>query len=162
MHCDKNYPKAIGDDALDITIAFVPIEGALSAALGADPDLQGYAFDRRVVFASPNTLMALLRVTERLWTRDKVQKQALEISDAGGRVLDALSAFLSEFDTVGKRLDDASQAFNRARNRLTDSPQSAFNRARRLAELGSKAKRALPPELQPETLQQITEDRSSE
>lgn len=159
---DKNYPKAIGDDALDITIAFVPIEGALSAALGADPDLQGYAFDRRVVFASPNTLMALLRVTERLWTRDKVQKQALEISDAGGRVLDALSAFLSEFDTVGKRLDDASQAFNRARNRLTDSPQSAFNRARRLAELGSKAKRALPPELQPETLQQITEDRSSE
>ncbi|AKC86744.1 DNA recombination protein RmuC [Pseudoxanthomonas suwonensis] len=152
---DKNYPKAVGGEALDITIAFVPIEGALSAALGADGELQGYAFDRRVVFASPNTLMALLRVTERLWTRDKVQKQALEISEAGGRVLDALSAFLAEFDTVGKRLDDASQAFGRARNRLVDSPQSALNRARRLAELGSKAKRALPAELQPDTVQQL-------
>ncbi len=115
---DKNYPKAIGGDALDITIAFVPIEGALSAALGADGDLQSYAFDRKVVFASPNTLMALLRVTERLWTRDKVQKQALEISEVGGRVLDALTAFLVEFDTVGKRLDDAGKAFGRARNRL--------------------------------------------
>ncbi len=152
---EKNYPKAVGEDVLDITIAFVPIEGALSAALGADPELQGFAFDRRVVFASPNTLMALLRVTERLWTRDKVQKQALEISEAGGRVLDALSAFLTEFDTVGKRLDEASQAFGRARNRLADSPQSALNRARRLAELGSKAKRALPAELQPDTLQSL-------
>ena len=149
---DKNYPKAVGGEALDITIAFVPIEGALSAALGADADLQGYAFDRRVVFASPNTLMALLRVTERLWTRDKVQKQALEISEVGGRVLDALTAFLAEFDTAGKRLDDASQAFNRARNRLVDSPQSAFNRARKLAELGSKARRALPVELQPDSM----------
>ncbi|KAF1686867.1 DNA recombination protein RmuC [Pseudoxanthomonas broegbernensis] len=152
---EKNYPKAVGGDALDITIAFVPIEGALSAALGTDSDLQGYAFDRRVVFASPNTLMALLRVTERLWTRDKVQKQALEISEVGGRVLDALSAFLAEFDTVGKRLDDASQAFNRARNRLVDSPQSALNRARRLAELGSKARRALPAELQPDAIEPL-------
>ncbi|KRG86552.1 recombinase RmuC [Stenotrophomonas daejeonensis] len=152
---DKNYPKAIGGDALDVTIAFVPIEGALSAALGVDMDLQSYAFDRRVVFASPNTLMALLRVTERLWTRDKVQRQALEISDTGGKVLDALSAFLAEFDSVGRKLEDASQAFGRARNRLTDSPQSLSNRARRLAELGSKARKALPPELQPEAVRSL-------
>jgi len=152
---DKNYPKAIGGDALDVTIAFVPIEGALSAALGVDMELQSYAFDRRVVFASPNTLMALLRVTERLWTRDKVQRQALEISDTGGKVLDALSAFLAEFDSVGRKLEDASQAFGRARNRLTDSPQSLSNRARRLAELGSKARKALPPELQPEAVRSL-------
>lgn len=154
---DKNYPKAIGGDTLDVTIAFVPIEGALSAALGVDMDLQSYAFDRRVVFASPNTLMALLRVTERLWTRDKVQRQALEISDTGGKVLDALVAFLAEFDSVGKKLEDASQAFGRARNRLTDSPQSLSNRARRLAELGSKARKALPAELQPDGVRSLIE-----
>ncbi|SBV37397.1 DNA recombination protein RmuC [uncultured Stenotrophomonas sp.] len=152
---EKNYPKAIGGDALDVTIAFVPIEGALSAALGVDMELQSYAFDRRVVFASPNTLMALLRVTERLWTRDKVQRQALEISDTGGKVLDALSAFLADFDGVGKKLEDAGKAFAQARNRLTDSPQSLSNRARRLAELGSKARKALPPELQPEAVRSL-------
>jgi len=153
---EKNYPKAIGGDALDVTIAFVPIEGALSAALGVDMELQSYAFDRRVVFASPNTLMALLRVTERLWTRDKVQRQALEISDTGGKVLDALSAFLADFDGVGKKLEDAGKAFAQARNRLTDSPQSLSNRARRLAELGSKARKALPPELQPEAVRSLS------
>ena len=160
---EKNYPKALGGDALEITIAFVPIEGALSAALGADMELQSYAFDRRVVFASPNTLMALLRVTERLWTRDKVQRQALEISDTGGKVLDALSAFLADFDGVGKKLEEAGKAFAQARNRLTDSPQSLSNRARRLVELGSKARKALPAELQPEeTLRSVARDDDEE
>lgn len=153
---EKNYPKALGADALEVTIAFVPIEGALSAALGADASLQTYAFDRKVVFASPNTLMALLRVTERLWTRDKVQRQALEISEVGGRVLDSLMAFLSDFDNVGKRLDEAAKAFGSARGRLSESSQSVIQRARRLAELGSKAKKALPAELEPETIQQLT------
>ncbi|TWT19413.1 DNA recombination protein RmuC [Luteimonas marina] len=147
---EKNYPKALGGDALEVTVAFVPIEGALSAALGADGGLQTYAFDQRVVFASPNTLMALLRVVERLWTRDKVQKQALEISRVGGLVLDALSAFVFDFNLVDRKLADARKAFDDARNHLLESPQSAIVRARRLSELGAKAKRALPGELQPE------------
>ncbi|WMJ71069.1 DNA recombination protein RmuC [Stenotrophomonas sp. 24(2023)] len=159
---DKNYPKALGSDTLDITIAFVPIEGALSAALGADGALQSYAFDNRVVFASPNTLMALLRVAERLWTRDKVQKQALKISEAGGLVLDALTGFLQEFNAMGRKLEDAGKAYGEARNRLLDSPQSAINRARRLAELGSKGKRALPPELAPDPLQQLAAQEGEE
>ena len=109
------------------------------------------------------SLMALLRVTERLWTRDKVQRQALEISDTGGKVLDALSAFLADFDGVGKKLEEAGKAFAQARNRLTDSPQSLSNRARRLVELGSKARKALPAELQPEeTLRSVARDDDEE
>ena len=148
---EKNYPRAIGAHALEVTIAFVPIEGALSAALGFDPQLQGEAFDRRIVFASPNTLMALLRVIERLWTRDKLQRKAQEISDSGGKVLDALVGFLADFENVGKRLDDAEKAYANARKRLSESSQAVIPRARRLAELGASGRRALPEELKPET-----------
>jgi DNA recombination protein RmuC len=144
---EKNYPKALGSDALEITIAFVPIEGALSAALGTDGALQAEAFDRGIAFASPNTLMALLRVVERLWTREKIQRQAVEISEAGGRVLDALTRFLNDFDTVGKRLNDATTAFGDARRSLSESQQAVIPRARRLAELGPRGKKALPAEL---------------
>jgi len=144
---DKNYPKAIGENALEMTIAFVPIEGALSAALGFDSSLQTDAFDRKVVFASPNTLMAVLRVVERLWTRDKIQRQAAEIGDVGGRLLDSLTNFLAEFDSVGKRLNDASKAFGEARRTLSESPQAAIPRARRLAELGVRGRKALSDEL---------------
>lgn len=144
---DRNYPKAVGQHALDLTIAFIPIEGALSAALGRDAGLQGYAFEQRVVFASPNTLMALLKVVDRLWSRDKMQRQASEIGDAGGKVLDALLNFLADFDVVGKRLDDAGKAFASARNRLHESNQAVIPRARRLASLGARGKKPLTDEL---------------
>lgn len=147
---ERNYPKSVGESALDITLAFVPIEGALSAALGADADLQSFAFERRVAFASPNTLMAVLRVVERLWTRDKIQKQALDISEAGGKVLDALQGFLVDFDQVGKKLSDAQDAFKSSRSRLTESNQAVVPRARRLVELGARGKKILAEELKPE------------
>ena len=144
---DRNYPKAIGDGALEVTVAFVPIEGALSAALGADRSLQAYAFERGIVFASPNTLMAMLRVIDRLWTRDTMQRKVMQIGEAGGRVLDALTSFLTDFDKVGKRLDEATASFQSARNRLSESNQGVIPRARRLTELGVKGKRALSAEL---------------
>lgn len=147
---DKNYPKVLGDSALEVTIAFIPIEGALSAALGTDPALQTDAFERRIVFASPNTLMALLRVIERLWTRDKIQREAIAISDTGGKVLDALMGFLADFDRVGKSLEDADKAFKSARHRLSESNQAVIPRARRLAELGAHGRRALTGELKPD------------
>lgn len=144
---DRAYPRAVGVSALDMTVAFVPIEGALSAALGADPDLQTYAFERKVVFASPNTLMALLRVIDRLWVRDTMQRRALEIGETGGKVLDALQGFLTEFDGVGRKLEEAGTAFQAARHRLSESNQSVIKRAQRLSDLGARSKRALGDEL---------------
>ena len=147
---DKNYPRAVGESALEVTVAFVPIEGALSAALGSDAALQTDAFARGIVFASPNTLMAVLRVIERLWTRDKIQRQAIEISKAGGLVLDALQNFLSDFDVVGRKLTDAHTAFTDARSKLSESRQAVIPRAQRLVELGVKGKKTLSSELTPE------------
>lgn len=145
---EKNYPKAVGEGALEITIAFVPIEGALSAALGFDASLQTFAFDRKIVFTSPNTLMAMLRVVDRLWTRDKIQREASEIAKLGGFVLDSLINFLSDFDNVGRQLDDARSAFNAARGKLSESNHAVIPRARRMAQLGAKGKKALTEELQ--------------
>lgn len=147
---DKNYPKAVGDSALEVTVAFVPIEGALSAALGVDTQLQTDAFARGVVFASPNTLMAVLRVIERLWTRDKIQREAIEISKSGGLLLDALQSFLSEFALVGRKLTDAHTAFANAHSKLSETSHAVIPRARRLVELGVRGKKALSAELEPE------------
>jgi DNA recombination protein RmuC len=94
--------------------------------------------------------MAVLRVIERLWTRDKIQRQAIDISDAGGRVLDALQNFLAEFDQVGRKLNEANTSFVNARNKLSESTHAVIPRARRLVELGVKGKKALSAELAPD------------
>lgn len=147
---ERAYPAAIGPQALDVTIAFVPIEGALSAALGSDPSLQTFAFENKVVFASPNTLMALLRVVDRLWTRDRIHRQALQIGETGGLLLDALQGFLEDFEQVGTRLEAVQKSYGNAKRRLDESNRSVLARARRLTELGVRARKALREELKPE------------
>ncbi|KFN48939.1 DNA recombination protein RmuC [Arenimonas composti] len=147
---ERNYPKSTGADTLDLTVMFVPIEGALAAALATNPDLQSEALDRKIVFASPNTLMAMLRVVERLWVRDRLQRQVESIGAEAGKVLDSLIAFEVEFRAIESKLAEANRAFNTARQRLTESPQSVFKRAQRLVEAGARGKRALPESLKPE------------
>ena len=147
---NRAYPSAIGPSALDVTIAFVPIEGALSAALGHDQTLQAFAFENKVVFASPNTLMALLRVVDRLWTRDGIHRQALQIGETGGKLLDALQGFLEDFDQVGTRLEQLQKSYGSAKRRLDESNQSVLARARRLTELGVRGKKALREDLRPD------------
>ena len=146
---DKNYPKVLGPDTLDLTVMFVPIEGAMAAALSLNADLQTEAFQRKIAFASPNTLMALLTVVERLWTRDKLQKQVGLIGEDAGKVLDAVTTFLDEFEKVGDHLQRASKAFTDSQRQLRDSDRSVVARTRRLVEQGAKGKKLLREELQP-------------
>ena len=157
----KNYPRALGANALDMTILFVPIEGALSAALGVNHDLQLEAFSKKIAFASPNTLMLMLKVVERLWMRDKLQKQVHVIGAEAGKLLDALAAFIEDFNRIEDRIKATGDAFETAKKRLNDSNQSVAARARRLVEAGARGKRQLPEELQPvpgfETLPLITD-----
>lgn len=144
---EKNYPKLVGPNCLEMTVLFVPIEGALSGALTVNADLQMEAFEKRVVFASPNTLMAMLQVIGRLWTRDKLQKQVSVIATEAGRLIDSVVALLEEFDEVGKQIARSDSAFKQARNRLVESNQSVLSRAKRLVEAGAKGKRQIPDEL---------------
>ncbi|MFC3651295.1 DNA recombination protein RmuC [Dyella humi] len=146
---EKNYPKILGKDALDTTVLFVPIEGALSAALTINPDLQLEAFSKKIVFASPNTLMAILRVVERLWTRDKLQKQVDIIGTEAGKLMDSLVSFLVDFESIENRLKQAGEAYATAKNRLSESPQSVMSRGKRLVEAGVRGRKALPEELKP-------------
>jgi DNA recombination protein RmuC len=152
---DKNYPALLGSDTLEVTILFVPIEGALGAALSLNPSLQEEALKKRICFASPNTLMAMLRVVERLWTRDTLQKQIGTIADEAGKVLDALILFKDRFGAVEAAIRSTQDKFDAAKTSLTESPQSLMNRAQRLVAAGAKGKKAIPEELQPPTVDEV-------
>ena len=115
--------------------------------------LQADAFAKGVAFASPNTLMGFLRVVDRVWTRDKLQKQALDISKTGGLLLDAVINFIADFTAVGASLDGAQKAYKAARDRLEESSQAVIPRARRLVELGVKSRKKLPEVLVPDALE---------
>jgi DNA recombination protein RmuC len=98
----------------DLVICFIPNEPALHAALAADPGLFEYALERKVLLVSPTSLIGLLRTMELGWRQEQMVAEAAEIADAAGTLHARFSKFISDFDTVGKRLDSATKSYNSA------------------------------------------------
>ena len=63
----KRYQENEKLEAHDSVLMFVPIEGALAAALTREPELFTYAWDRRVVLVGPPTLLMTMRTVASIW-----------------------------------------------------------------------------------------------
>ena len=98
----------------DLVICFIPNEPALHAAFGADPGLFDYALERNVLLVSPTSLIGLLRTMELGWRQERMVAEAAEIADAASTLHTRFSKFITDFDTVGKRLDSATKSYNSA------------------------------------------------
>ncbi len=98
----------------DLVICFIPNEPALHAAFSADPGLFDYALERNVLLVSPTSLIGLLRTMELGWRQERMVAEAAEIADAAGTLHARFAKFLSDFETVGKRLGSATAAYNSA------------------------------------------------
>lgn len=146
----KNYPKALGPHCHDTTVMFVPIEGALSAALTHNSELQLEAFKNGIVLTSSNTLMLMLQVVAKSWHRDRVQRQITSIADEAGKLVESVTLLLEDLDELGTALTKGQGVYDQVRNRLETSPQSVLNRTRRLVAAGAKGKKPIPEALQSE------------
>ncbi len=98
----------------DLVVCFIPNEPALHAAFGADPELFDYALERNVLLVSPTSLIGLLRTMELGWRQERMVAEAAEIAGAAGTLHARFSKFLTDFETVGKRLDSATKSYNSA------------------------------------------------
>jgi DNA recombination protein RmuC len=114
-------------------VLFVPGESFLSAALEADPTLLEYAADRKVVLATPTTLIALLRTVAYAWTQQKLADNAREIHALGRDLFERLGTMSGHLDRLGRSLTAAVSAYNRAVGSLENR---VLVSARRFEELG--------------------------
>jgi len=145
----KSYSMLPKLKAPDFVILFVPIEGALSAAIQADTNLLSDAFNKNVVIATNTTLAAIVRIVSHLWRQEKQNRSAEEIARQSGLLYDKLVAFLEDLRSIGTRLDQAHQAYSDAMRKLsagTRPGDTLIGRAERIRELGAKTTRQIPPD----------------
>ena len=69
----------------EMVVCFVPGDSILAAALSAEPGLFDHAMSRRVVLASPGTLLALLRTVAFTWQQDALTGSARQLLELGQR-----------------------------------------------------------------------------
>ena len=100
------------DDTPDYVVMFVPGEHFLAAALDHDAGLWDYAFDRKVLLATPTNLIAIARTVAAVWRQEKLAGQAREIAALGKELYARLSIMGGHIAKVGKNLDQATGAYN--------------------------------------------------
>ena len=84
----KRYQENQKLAAHDCVLMFVPIEGALAAALTKEPELFIYGWDRHVVLVGPSTLLMTMRTVASIWRYEQQGQNAQEIARLAGDLCD--------------------------------------------------------------------------
>ncbi|WP_347303486.1 DNA recombination protein RmuC [Croceibacterium sp. TMG7-5b_MA50] len=117
----KNHIQALGTksyqsqftDAPDYVVMFVPGEHFVAAALEFDPELWDYAFERRVLLATPTNLVAIARTVAQVWRQDALAQEARAIGTLAGDLYDRIATAGEHLKRVGSGLESAVGNYNK-------------------------------------------------
>jgi DNA recombination protein RmuC len=100
------------DDTPEYVVMFVPGEHFLSAALEHDSGLWDYAFDKKVLLATPTNLIAIARTVAAVWRQEKLATEARAIGALGKELYDRLAKAGEDLRKVGSGLTTAVNNYN--------------------------------------------------
>lgn len=157
-HVEKLGAKAYADqlNSPEIVVMFLPGEAIFSAALQHDLTLIEDGLRRKVLVASPITLIALLTTVAHTWRQEALMENYREVERLGREFYERLGTFSGHFNEIRKKLDGAVEAYNLAVGSLESR---VLVSARRLRELHVTTAEEIPPaepiERSPRLLRQI-------
>ena len=135
--------EALAEGSVDYVLMFVPVEGAFSEAMRADPELASFALDKRVGLATPTTLMLTLRTVDHVWTVERRQANAEEIASRAGALYDKVAGFVEAMEDAGNAIQNAAKAHDKAMGRLTRGNGNVIRQVEMLRELGARTQKRM-------------------
>lgn len=142
---DRNYPEKF-PNALDHVILFLPAESLFSLALEGDRELMIWASSKRILLATPASLIGILRAVSLSWQQQQASENAQKIVDAGAELYERVVKFTEHLGKVRDGLEKANASFNEA---LGSVERRVLPSAERLKKLGAVKNDSDLPEIRP-------------
>ena len=139
----KDYQVA-AESMLDYVVMFVPIEGALAAAIQADPSLTSFAAEKNVAITTPTTLMIALRTVANVWHVETRNRNAEEIARRAGLLYDKFVGFVEDMNAIGLSIEKSRAVYDEAVKKLTIGRGNVVRQIEQLRTMGARAARTLP------------------
>lgn len=98
----------------DFVVMFIPGEAFLSAAFERDPGLFESAVGRRVLIATPMTLIALVKAVAFGWQQQKLADSADEIASLGRDLYSRIKTFGEHMGELGRTLGRVVEGYNKS------------------------------------------------
>ena len=143
---EKNYQNLYGV-SLDFVILFVPIEGAYSVALQADPGLYQEAFDKNIAMVSATSLWSTLRTVGTLWKQERQNANVQEIIRQASDLYDKFAGFSEELIKVGRQMETAKNTYDNSMKMLVKGKGNLIGRTEKLRQLGLKNSKKVNPNM---------------
>ncbi len=142
-HLNKLSQKAYWRqlESPEFTVLFLSGETFFSAALEQDPSLIEYGVERKVIVATPTTLIALLRAVSYGWRQEALAENARTVRELGVQLYDRLRTMTEHIVKVGKGLNSTVDNFN---NFTRSLDRMVLTSARRFRELGVTEGKEIP------------------
>lgn len=136
----RSYWDQLGGSP-EFVVMFLPLESLYSAALRLNPNLLEDAIQKKVILATPTTLIALLKAVDHGWKQEKLTQNAERISALGKELYDRLYKVAEHLSRLGSSLDRSVQAYNET---VGSFESRVLVQARRFRDLGIAAKEDIP------------------
>lgn len=112
-----DYMRKI-EESPDFVVMFLPNESFLAMALEKDPTLMEDALRKKVLVATPGTLIGLLKVVRYGWDEQSAADNAKLIVEEGSRLNTELARFLEDFAQLSLAIDSVNESFRNSKRRV--------------------------------------------